>query len=238
MRNGRPRCAPFRDAGAQRDERGSVHARRRASRASSTAATSPAGAIDRRRRRTRRARALAGLGSERRRLADRDGACHVRRPDRDAGRPLRGDRRRLVVTAPREYRKIQQLFTTREFPKDFVLKLEFRATPERRQRRLPARAAAPVPRLPARRPLQEPEELQAAGLERARRQRQGRRGPSTCNGELLEAAIALPASGPIGVEGDRGQMEYRRIGSGSCRASVGSRKRADGRGPRAGPPSA
>ena len=33
----------------------------------------------------------------------------------------------------------------------------------------------------------------------------------TCNGEVIEAALALPASGPIGVEGDRGQMEYRRI---------------------------
>ena len=31
------------------------------------------------------------------------------------------------------------------------------------------------------------------------------------NGELLEAAIPLPATGPIGLEGDRGQMEYRRI---------------------------
>ncbi len=36
---------------------------------------------------------------------------------------------RLVVTTPPEYRKIQQLWTTREFPRDFVLKLEFRATP-------------------------------------------------------------------------------------------------------------
>ena len=34
---------------------------------------------------------------------------------------------------------------------------------------------------------------------------------ATCNGELLEAALKVPASGPIGVEGDRGQMEYRRI---------------------------
>jgi hypothetical protein len=34
---------------------------------------------------------------------------------------------------------------------------------------------------------------------------------ASCNGEVLEAALALPASGPIGVEGDRGQMEYRRI---------------------------
>ena len=36
---------------------------------------------------------------------------------------------RLVVTMPPEGRKIQQLYTTREFGDDFVLKLEFRATP-------------------------------------------------------------------------------------------------------------
>jgi hypothetical protein len=34
---------------------------------------------------------------------------------------------------------------------------------------------------------------------------------STCNGEILEAAQKVPATGPLGLEGDRGQMEYRRI---------------------------
>jgi hypothetical protein len=34
---------------------------------------------------------------------------------------------------------------------------------------------------------------------------------ATCNGELLEAEMKVPATGPIGLEGDRGQMEYRRI---------------------------
>ena len=33
----------------------------------------------------------------------------------------------------------------------------------------------------------------------------------TCNGEVLEAELKVPATGPIGLEGDRGQMEYRRI---------------------------
>lgn len=33
----------------------------------------------------------------------------------------------------------------------------------------------------------------------------------TCNGEVLKAALKLPAAGPLGLEGDRGQMEYRRI---------------------------
>jgi len=34
---------------------------------------------------------------------------------------------------------------------------------------------------------------------------------ATCNGELLEAALPILPSGPIGLEADRGQMEYRNI---------------------------
>ena len=34
---------------------------------------------------------------------------------------------------------------------------------------------------------------------------------ATCNGEVLETAMLVPTTGPLGVEGDRGQMEYRRI---------------------------
>ena len=33
----------------------------------------------------------------------------------------------------------------------------------------------------------------------------------TCNGEVLEDALKLPETGPIGLEADRGQMEYRHI---------------------------
>ena len=33
----------------------------------------------------------------------------------------------------------------------------------------------------------------------------------TCNGEVLEDALKLPETGPIGLEGDRGLMEYRHI---------------------------
>ncbi len=118
---------------------------------------------------------------------------------------------RLVVTTPPEYRKIQQLWTTREFPRDFVLKLEFRATPNAdsgvylRGPQLQCRdyrLAGPYKELKSYRP-QEWNELVITvknGIARC-----------TCNGEVLEAAFELPASGPIGVEGDRGQMEYRRI---------------------------
>jgi len=33
----------------------------------------------------------------------------------------------------------------------------------------------------------------------------------TCNGEPLKFDSVLPPTGPIGLEADRGQMEYRRL---------------------------
>jgi lysophospholipase L1-like esterase len=118
---------------------------------------------------------------------------------------------RLVVTTPPEGRKIQQLWTKREFPQDFVLKLEFRATPNAdsglyvRGPQLQVRdygLAGPFKGLTKYKP-QEWNELIVTvekGVITA-----------TANGEKLEADLKLPATGPIGVEGDRGQMEYRRI---------------------------
>ena len=119
---------------------------------------------------------------------------------------------RLVVTTPPEARKIQQLWTKREFPTDFVLKLEFRATPNAdsglyvRGPQLQVRdygLAGPFKGLTKYRP-QEWNELVVTvqkGVVTA-----------TANGEALDAStLKLPATGPIGVEGDRGQMEYRRI---------------------------
>ena len=118
---------------------------------------------------------------------------------------------RLVVTTPPSYRRIQQLWTTREFPRDFVLKLEFRATPNAdsglyvRGPQLQVRdylLAGPYKQLKSYRPQDWNEIVVTV---------QGGVARATCNGELLEAEMKVPASGPIGLEGDRGQMEYRRI---------------------------
>ena len=118
---------------------------------------------------------------------------------------------RIVVTTPPEFRKVQQLWTAREFGEDFVLKLEFRATPNAdsgvyvRGPQLQVRdyrLAGPFTALTKYRP-QDWNELVVTvrgGVVQA-----------TCNGEPLDARLTLPASGPIGLEGDRGQMEYRRI---------------------------
>lgn len=118
---------------------------------------------------------------------------------------------RLVVTAPPEGRRIQQLWTIREFGDDFILTLEFRATPNAdsglylRGPQLQVRdyrVAGPYRNLARYKP-QDWNELVVTV--------RGGLAVATCNGELLEAAFKVPESGPIGVEGDRGQMEYRRL---------------------------
>ena len=110
-----------------------------------------------------------------------------------------------------EYRRIQQLWTTRDFPEDFVLKLEFRATPNAdsgvflRGSQLQCRdyrLAGPYKDLKHYKPQDWNELVVTVENGKAR---------STCNGEPLEMEQKVPATGPIGVEGDRGQMEYRRI---------------------------
>lgn len=118
---------------------------------------------------------------------------------------------KLIVTTPTEGRRVQKLSTTREFPGDFVLKLEFRATPNAdsgvflRGRQLQCRdypLAGPYKSLTKYKP-QDWNELVITV--------KGNVAHCTCNGEVLEAAYEIPANGPIGLEGDRGQMEYRRI---------------------------
>ena len=118
---------------------------------------------------------------------------------------------RLIVTTPTEGRRIQQLSTTRSFEKDFVLRLEFRATPNAdsgifiRNEQLQCRdylLAGPYNKLKNYRPG-DWNEIEVVV--------HGREAFCICNGEVLERAMKVPASGPIGLEGDRGQMEYRRI---------------------------
>ncbi|QDT53247.1 GDSL-like Lipase/Acylhydrolase [Caulifigura coniformis] len=118
---------------------------------------------------------------------------------------------RIVVMTPAEGRRIQTLSTTKEFPKDFTLRLEFRATPNAdsgvflRKPQLQCRdytVAGPYKNLKNYKPQDWNvlEVVAKGGVARC-----------TCNGEVLEEAFKIPETGPIGLEGDRGQMEYRRI---------------------------
>ncbi|MCG8653888.1 MAG: GDSL-type esterase/lipase family protein [Pirellulales bacterium] len=118
---------------------------------------------------------------------------------------------RLVVTTPPEGRKIQQLWTEQEFSGNFELRLEFRATPNAdsgvflREPQLQCRdysLAGPYKQLTQYRPQQWNELVITVT---------GGVAHCSCNGEVIEAAFKVPDSGPIGLEGDRGQVEYRRI---------------------------
>ncbi len=118
---------------------------------------------------------------------------------------------RLIVTTPPEGRRIQQINTTRDFPRDFILRLEFRATPNAdsgvfiRGNQLQCRdypLAGPYKNLKNYR-QGDWNELEVTVKDNV--------AYCLCNGELLESAMKVPATGPIGLEGDRGQIEYRRI---------------------------
>ncbi len=106
---------------------------------------------------------------------------------------------------------LAQLRTTREFPHDFHLKLEFRAGVNAdsgiflREPQLQCRdylVAGPYKDLKKYKPQDWNEIVVVV---------KGNVATCTCNGEPLKFDNELPATGPIGLEADRGQMEYRRI---------------------------
>ena len=118
---------------------------------------------------------------------------------------------RLIVTTPPEYRRFQQLWTTESFGTDFILRLDFRATPFAdsgvfiRKPQLQCRdysLAGPFKELKKYRP-QDWNSIEVTV--------KGGVAHCTSNGEILMKEMEVPATGPIGLEGDRGQMEYRRI---------------------------
>ena len=118
---------------------------------------------------------------------------------------------RLIVTTPAEGSRIQQLYTTRKFPENFILRLEFRATPNAdsgvfiRQPQLQCRD------YPLAGPYKNLQHYKAQDWNAMEVTVRDGIAYCTCNGEVLEAALKVPATGPIGLEGDSGQMEYRHI---------------------------
>ena len=117
----------------------------------------------------------------------------------------------IFIVHPKTPRLMQIIWTTREFSKDFVLKLEFRAEVNAdsgifiRKPQLQCRdylVAGPYKELKKYKP-QDWNEIEITVKDGVAH--------CTCNGEVLEDALKVPATGPIGLEADRGQMEYRRI---------------------------
>lgn len=110
-------------------------------------------------------------------------------------------------------RLVQQIWTQREFPMNFVLKLEFRAgvnadsgifirKPQLQCRDYVVAGPEAYKSLKHYRP-QDWNQIEITVMDGVAH--------CVCNGEVLEAALKLPETGPIGLEGDRGLMEYRHI---------------------------
>jgi lysophospholipase L1-like esterase len=118
---------------------------------------------------------------------------------------------RLIVTTPPEGRKIQQLWTTAEYGGEFILKLEFRATPNADSGVFIRKPQLQCRDFPLAGPYKELKNYKPQDWNELVIETHGDTARCTCNGEVLEEAFKIPASGPIGLEGDRGQMEYRRI---------------------------
>jgi lysophospholipase L1-like esterase len=118
---------------------------------------------------------------------------------------------RIVVKTPPEGRKVQQMWTTQEFPQDFTLKLEFRATPNADSGVFIRKPQLQCRDYPLAGPYKELQHYKPQDWNELVVTVRGGTAHCTCNGEVLEAEFKLPETGPIGLEGDRGQMEYRRI---------------------------
>jgi hypothetical protein len=106
---------------------------------------------------------------------------------------------------------IKQLWTTAKFGKDFELRVEFRAAVNSdsglfvRGPQLQVRdylVAGPYKKLKNYKP-QDWNQIVVVVKDNVAH--------CTCNGEVLEEALKLPETGGIGLEADRGQMEYRNL---------------------------
>jgi len=118
---------------------------------------------------------------------------------------------RLVVKTPAEGRRIQQIWTTEEFSGDFILRLEFRATPNADSGVFIRKPQLQCRDYPLAGPYLDLKQYKAQDWNKMEVTVKGGLARATCNGEVLEEAMEVPETGPIGLEGDRGQMEYRRI---------------------------
>ncbi len=117
----------------------------------------------------------------------------------------------LVVQPQGAGPRLRQLWTTRQFPKNFTLKLEFRAAVN-----ADSGIFVRKPQLQCRDylvagPYKELKQYKAQDWNEVVIVVRDNVAHCTCNGEVLEAALKLPETGPIGLEADRAQMEYRNI---------------------------
>lgn len=104
-----------------------------------------------------------------------------------------------------------QLWTAAQFPTDFELRLEFRAAVNADSGLFVRGPQLQVRDYLVAGPYKELKKYKAQDWNEIIVVVKGGVAHCTCNGEVLNDKMAVPATGPIGLEADRGQMEYRKI---------------------------
>lgn len=117
----------------------------------------------------------------------------------------------ILVVHPHEPRLEQTLWTSRDFPKDFTLKFEFRAAVNADSGVFLRKPQLQVRDYLVAGPYKDLKKYKPQGWNEVEVMVKNNVAHCVCNGEVLEDAMKLPATGGIGLEADRGQMEYRRL---------------------------
>ena len=115
------------------------------------------------------------------------------------------------IYEPTKGPRLRQMWTTQKFPKDFILKLEFRAGPQADSGIFLRKPQLQCRDYPVVGPYKNLKNYKAQDWNTIIVTVKDGVARCECNGEVLEAALKLPQTGPIGLEADRGRMEYRRI---------------------------
>ena len=113
--------------------------------------------------------------------------------------------------------KVEDIYTTAEFNRDFVLRLEFRASPKANSGLHLRGKQLQVRDYPTVGPYKTLKHFNEGGwnaIEVTVKVAPGGRGATavcTCNGEVLEPALEIPATGGIGLQSETNVLEYRRL---------------------------
>lgn len=106
---------------------------------------------------------------------------------------------------------IKDLYTVKEFDSDFVLRLEFRAAPRANSGLHIRGKQLQVRDYPTIGPYKNLKNFKDGGWNAIEVTVKGTTARCTCNGEVLEEALAVPSKGAIGLQSETNQIEYRRI---------------------------
>lgn len=127
----------------------------------------------------------------------------------------------LVITGGKSREEIEEIDTTASHDRDFTLRFEFRASPN-------ANSGLHLRDHDFKHQLQIRDYLRAGPYKELKSYKDGGWNQievvvkndaasnaavarCTCNGEVLEEALSLPAKGPIGLQSETNVLEYRRI---------------------------